>query len=441
MSRKEFERGAIFGRVAAGEACLIEVVDLLGISYRQAKRLYARYRRDGTAGLVHGNVGRRSNRSRPECDRERALAVVQAEYGGTRKRAAGQRFGPTLAAEHLLEEHGLAIPRTTLRDWMLEAGLWSRIRRSRPRPKRRERKLHFGELVQMDGSFHDWFEGRGSRAGRRSCMMSMVDDATGTTLLRFGDQETIWAAVRILRDWIRCYGVPRALYTDWKNVYKREPTAREKALGIEARTHFGRICSKLGIEIIAASSARAKGRVERNHGTQQDRLIKKMRRAAISEDGVANEYLETTYLPQYNARFEIIPASDVDFHLPVDPHLHADDVFCLEHSRIVGNDFVVQFEGRALQLERLARGQVPAGSRVLVRETEDGRLRVIFVRADDTERVCRWSPAPERTKGRGAPISQPSRATGLRPAGQPARAHPWRSMGQFRSELQTAASG
>jgi hypothetical protein len=142
---------------------------------------------------------------------------------------------------------------------MSEAGLWTRVRRSRPKTKRRERRAHFGELVQLDGSFHDWFEGRGERGGRRSCVMNMVDDATGTTLLRFGEQETIWAAVDVLRAWIETYGVPRALYTDWKNVYKREPTAAEEAAGEAAHTQFGRMCAKLGIEIIAAGTPQAKG--------------------------------------------------------------------------------------------------------------------------------------------------------------------------------------
>jgi hypothetical protein len=148
------------------------------------------------------------------------------------------------------------------------ARLWSWVRRSRPKTKRRERRAHFGELVQLDGSFHDWFEGRGERSGRRSCVMNMVDDAMGTTLLRFGEQETIRAAVDVLRAWIQAYGVPRALYTDWKNVYKRPPTAAEEAAGEAGHTHFGRMGAKLEIEIIAAGTPQAKGRVERSNGTQ-----------------------------------------------------------------------------------------------------------------------------------------------------------------------------
>jgi transposase len=248
MSRKEFERGAVFTRVERGELRLKEGADLLGMSYRHSKRMYKRYRAEGQIGLVHGSVGKTSNRARPEVDRQEVLELIREHYGGNPERGAGQRFGPTLVAEHLWEDHKIRVPCSTVRDWMMEAGLWSRVRRSRPKTKRRERRAHFGELVQFDGSFHDWFEGRGEREGRRSCVMNMVDDATGTTLLRFGEQETIWAAVEVLRAWIEKYGVPRALYTDWRNVYKREPTSAEEAAGEAGQTHFGRMCAKLGIE-------------------------------------------------------------------------------------------------------------------------------------------------------------------------------------------------
>lgn len=228
MSGKEFTRGMVLARVAAKEITLKEAVPLLGVSYRQAKRLYLRYRSDGGTkggmkGLVHGNVGRRSNRAHPVTERDEVLSIIRAYYGGSAAKGPGQRFGPTLVAEHLWTDHGVLVPRQTLRDWMREAGLWSQMRRAKaPAHVRRDRMAHFGELVQMDGNFHDWFEGRGPRQGQRSCMMSMVDDAKGTTLLRFGDEETTWAAATALQSWIKAYGVPRvprALYTDWKNVY------------------------------------------------------------------------------------------------------------------------------------------------------------------------------------------------------------------------------
>jgi len=428
MSRKEFARGSVLARVTAEEITLYEAVPLLGVSYRQAKRLLQRFRARGAAGLVHGNVGRRSNHARVEPERAAVLDLIRTHYGGPVAKGPGQRFGPTLVAEHLWTEHGVLVARSTLRDWMRAAGLWSRTRRGRrPAHVRRERRAHFGELVQLDGSFHDWFEGRGPRAGRRSCVMTLVDDATSTTLLRFGDEETIWAAVGVLRAWITAYGVPRALYTDWKNVYKREPTTNERTRGDVAYTQFGRMCQKLDITIIGAASAQAKGRVERNHGTQQDRLIKKMRRLGLCDDAAANAYVSTTYLPEHNARFALAPASAVDHHRVRDRQLRDDAVFCLEERRVVGADYVVQYHGQALQLDRAARGRVPAKSTVLVRETEDGQVSVVHIARDGQARPCAWTPAAARVSAPVlTPVASPVTAPVLSPARRsPDADHPW----------------
>jgi transposase len=424
MSQKEFDRGAVFERVKAGSLPLRDAAVMLGICYRQAKRLVRRYRAEGAPGLVHGSVGRRPNSARPESDRERVLKLVREHYGGTVEPGPGQRFGPTLVAEHLLEDHGILVPPSTLRAWMTAAGLWSRVRRVKPKPGRRERRAHFGELVQMDGSFHDWFEGRGDRQGQRSCVMNMIDDARGTTLVRFGDEETTWAAADVLQLWIRTYGVPRALYTDWKSVYKREPTAQEALRGDPGHTQFGRMCAKLGIEIIAAGTPQAKGRVERSNGVQQDRMIKKMRLRGIADDAAANAYAESEYLPQHNARFTVAAGSPVDYHLPRDPQLLDQDVFCLEHERTVGNDFVVQFDSKALQLSRSARGRVPAGSRVIVRESREGSLRVIHVNRRGEEREYTWTPAAAVRRAPAAPKLMATASARARP--KPGPDHPFR---------------
>ena len=432
MSRKEFSRGSVLARVAAGTITLTDAVPLLGVSYRQAKRLWQRYRRTGAAGLVHGHVGRASNHACATAERAAVLALIRAQYGGPLAKGPGQRFGPTLVAEHLWTDHGILVARSTLRDWMHTAGLWSRTRRARPTHTRRERRAHFGELLQLDGSFHDWFEGRGARAGKRSCMMSLVDDATSTTLLRFGAEETIWAAVDVLTAWIAAYGVPCALYTDWKNVYKRAPTLNEESRGEAAYTQFGRMCQKLDIVIIGAASPQAKGRIERSHGTHQDRLIKKMRLRAISDDAAANAYVTTTYLPQHNARFTVAAAAPVDHHRVRDQRLRDEDVFCLEEKRVVGHDYVVQYKSQGLQLARAARGRVPAHSTVLVRETEAGPLRVIFVSRTGSERVCAWTPAIARAQPR--PLAThpplPTAVASLAPVSPPPRPspdHPWRA--------------
>ena len=217
-----------------------------------------------------------------------------------------------------------------------------------PYRQRRARKAHFGELVQLDGSFHRWYE---ARADRR-CLITMVDDATSRKLGRFSDEETIWAAAAVLRRWIEQYGIPLALYTDWKNVYVRAATEAEQAAGLVPLTQFGRMCAALQIQIIPASSPQAKGRVERHHGTHQDRLVKKLRRLAIADDAAANAFLETTYWPQHNARFPHAPASPEDFHRRCPAATTLDRVFRLEETRTVGQDWVVRYHNRVLQLAR-----------------------------------------------------------------------------------------
>ena len=421
MSDREFTRAAVLRRVVAGEMTMLDATPLLGVSYRQAKRLLRRFRAQGRKGLVHRSTGRCSNRATPAAYREGIVDVIRTQYGGPAARGPGQRFGPTLVAEHLWADHGILVSVSTLTRWMRAADLWGRVRRGRARHQRRERMAHFGELVQLDGSFHDWFEGRGPRP----CVMTMVDDATGRTRLRFGAEETTWAAATILQAWIAAYGVPRALYTDWKNVYLRAPTNNERARGAAPLTQFGRMCTKLGITLIGAASPQAKGRVERGHGTHQDRLIKKLRLRAIATVEAANAYVDGEYLPAHNRQFGIAPASATDYHRPRDRRVDA-DIFCLETTRTIGNDHVVQYEGRALQLDHRARGRVPAKSKVLVRELADGTLRVVHVARDGRERVLPWTTAPVR-------VARPRRLLSASPQAAPqtrwvpAADHPWRS--------------
>ena len=240
LSRKELSRVEVMGRVKAHSLRLGEAAELLELSYRQAKRIWARYRAGGAKALQHGNCGRVSNRAYPAKFRAAVLTRVQARY---------EDFGPTLASEHLGSDDGLDVQAETLRRWMKEAGLWQRRRRRKPYRQRRAAKAHFGELVQLDGSFHEWLEERGPRG----CLMHMVDDATTKAVGWFSEEETIWAAAGVLRRWIERYGVPQALYTDWKNVYVRPPNAAERMRGEPAVTQFGRMSAKLGIGIIAAS--------------------------------------------------------------------------------------------------------------------------------------------------------------------------------------------
>lgn len=390
MSEREFRRAEILGRVITLDLPLRDAAALLRVSYRQAKRLAKRFRAGGRKGLLHGNLGRPSNHSHPASERARVLALVATHYSGAVE-GRGARFGPTLCAEHLFTEHGLLVSVPTLRRWMLGAKLWSRMRKRKKTFRRRERRAHFGELVQLDGSFHDWFEGRGP-AG---CLISIIDDATGRALGRFSKEETTWDAASVLRCWIAQYGVPKALYVDAKSVFVRGGTVNELAAGIKPVTQFGRMCAKLNIEVIVAKTPQAKGRIERHHGTNQDRLVKKMRLRGIAAYEAANAFLATDYFPTHNARFAVAPQQPADYHTRVNPRLDLRQVFCLEEQRVVGNDWVVRYDNRALQIlatNRAKRFTGPKG-RVLLRETEDGTVFVVARSPHGEEQVLEWTPA------------------------------------------------
>jgi transposase len=370
MSVEELRRVEVLARVKSKTLKVVDAASLVGVSYRQAKRLWKRYQEEGARGLKHRSVGRASARAKPLRFRRRVIKLVREKYG----EGEGERFGPTLAAEHLASEDGLRMDAETLRRWMLEEGLWRRKRKRKPYRQRRERRRHFGELVQMDGSFHDWLEERGPGG----CLMNMTDDATSVVELRLGEEETIWAAANLLLAWIEHYGVPQALYVDWKNVYKRAPTAREQLRGEEPVTQFGRMCEKLGIEIIAAGSPQAKGRVERNHGTHQDRLIKKMRRKKIRRHEEANQYLQREYLPEHNARYGRAAAEAEDYHRRTPSAEELREVFRLESERIIGNDWVVRYDNRLFQVQAQSRKYAPAQGKVVVCEWQDGTVEIEY---------------------------------------------------------------
>lgn len=408
MSARELSRVQVLGRVKAKSLRLADAAVLMGVGYRQAKRLWRRFRRGGAAAVRHRSVGRASNRGQPAQVRARVLALIRRKYSGD----VATRFGPTLVAEHLASEDGLTVDHETVRRWMLAAGLWSRQRKRAAYRQRRERKAHFGELVQFDGSFHRWYEDRGPQR----CLITMVDDATSQSTGRFSGEETIWAAAAVLRAWIAQHGVPLALYTDWKNVYVRAATEAERAAGQVPVTQFERMCAALQIQIIAASSPQAKGRVERNHGTHQDRLVKKLRRLAIAEDAAANQHLTTTYWPAHNARFAHPAADATDFHRRAPSARALDQIFRLEVTRTIGLDWVVRYHNRCFQLARQS-GHAPARRTVRVCEWADGRVAIEY-----RGRPMTWREIP----GVPPPPVRPA-APPVPPTVRPAPAdHPWR---------------
>jgi len=414
MSQEELRRVEVLARVRSHQVRVSDAARLMRVSYRQAKRLWKRYREEGAGGLKHRSAGRVSNRACPSKFRQQILDLVREKYGG----AVGERFGPTLAAEHLGAEDNLQVNAETLRLWMLQAGLWSRERKRRKHRRRRERKEHFGEMVQMDGSFHPWLE----RRGAEGCLIDMVDDATNTTWAQLGEQETIWAVADGLRVWIERYGVPLTLYVDWKNLYKRRATPKEWLRGEEPITQFGRMCAKLGIELIAASSPQAKGRVERVHGTHQDRLVKKLRRKQISSHAQANVYLEQDYLPEHNRRFARVAAKPEDYHRRAPRAIELDRIFRLERERTISEDWVVRYENRFFQLGN--RHYAPAEGKVTVCEGRHGSISIEY---RGRALPCREIAAPARPKEYAV------KPDGTRPRVHPAKQkwtppanHPWR---------------
>ena len=418
MSKKELERVEVLARVQSEDLRLVDGSQLMRVSYRQAKRLWRRYRENGASGLKHRSAGRPSNHAYKEAFRQKVLGLVRTKYSGP----VGERFGPTLAAEHLASEDRLTIDAETLRRWMLADGLWNRERKHRVHRRRRERKEHFGEMVQLDGSFHAWLEDRGPGG----CIIDLIDDATNTTWAQLGDQETIWAVADALRKWIERYGVPLALYVDWKNLYKRPATPKEQLRGEEPVTQFGCMCAKLGIKVIAANSPQAKGRVERLHGTHQDRLVKKMRRKKIDNHQQANVYLETEYLPEHNRRFARVAARPEDYHRRMPRKVELDRIFCLESERTIYNDWVVRYNNRFFQIERQSRHYAPARGKVLVCEGRNGTV-VIEYRGN----ALSWKeiPAPSKPVSESKPSAKPAvlpKSKSMKKAWVPAVDHPWR---------------
>jgi transposase len=365
MSAKERRRLVVMEQVKSGGLKLVEAADRMGLSYRQTKRIWARFRRRGEAGLIHAGRDQISNRRIDPVFHERIVALYGERY---------RDFGPTLASEKMAQHEGIVVHRETLRRWLIRAHLWSGRRAWRKHRRRRRPRAHFGELVQLDGSDHAWFEDRAPRA----CLMVMVDDATGRTEALMAGAETGAAAFQMLRKWIERHGVPAALYTDRKNIYvtDREPTAREKRLGTGALTDFGRACHRLGIEIIAANSAQAKGRVERKNGVFQDRLVKELRLEGIDTIWGANAILDG-FCEDLNARFSHLPLEESNWHHAMPPGVDLADVLCFEKTRSVQNDWTFSLSGRVFQIPVQPQAP-PARSRVTVRQRLDGRLICLY---------------------------------------------------------------
>jgi len=362
MSHKELERKRVMEHVVEGRITLGEASEMLQVSYRQAVRICKRFRKQGARGLVHLSRGRPSNRRHPEALRRKVLKRYEDRYRQF-------ELGPTLLAEKLAAEN-LQVDHETLRRWLIAEGHWKKKRKRSQHRSRRERKKHFGELVQMDGSHHTWF----GEDRPRTCLMELVDDATGTVLALMGEQETTELAMRSLWRWIELYGVPQALYTDKKNVFvtDREPTLEEQLAGERPLTEFGKACKKLGIAIIMANSPQAKGRVERKHGVLQDRFVAELALNGIKTIDTANKALQDGFLSALNGKFAQAPLEPQDFHRPVPKGVELADIFCFETIRTLANDWTIRHENRYYQIGRENRPLPRPKDKILVRRRLDG---------------------------------------------------------------------
>ncbi|MCX6072030.1 MAG: ISNCY family transposase [Chloroflexi bacterium] len=418
MSQRERDRLKVVHELVTGrQLTQAQAGELLRLSGRQVRRLVKRYREAGDGGLIHRGRGRPSNRRTPAETRQRVVKQLRETYAG---------FGPTLAAEKLAERDGLVVSRETVRRWMIAEELHAPRRRRVEARKWRERRPCYGELVQMDTSIHDWFEGRGETA----VLISMIDDATGHLWMRFYPTDSTATNMAHLREYVVRYGRPVALYADKASHFKttRSASREEQLQGREAQTQIERALRELQIEYIPAHSPQAKGRVERCFGTAQDRLVKELRLAGIRTLEAANAFLEETYLPLVNERFTVEPACSVAAHRSADG-FDLDAIFSVQESRTVANDYTIRFRNTRYQITQRP---LPAGLRratVVVQQRLDATLRLRYRgRYLSFERV-----GPIRRSGSAAPAS-----VGLRPpsAGaadtqrpappKPKPNHPWK---------------
>jgi len=364
MSSREVKRFKIMEKVLERQLIQAKAGEVLGLSERQVRRIVKRVREEGARGVVHRSRGQPSARKMPEEREERIGSIVEEHYCD---------FGPTLASEKLLESKGIKISKEKLRQIMLARGLWQRRRRRKEIHQWRERKAYFGEMVQMDGSHHDWLEGRGPKM----ILMGYVDDATGDIFGRFYDYEGVYSAMDSLERYIRLYGLPVSLYLDKHSTYKttRQPSTDELLRGESAETQFERAGRELGIEIIHAHSPQAKGRIERVFGTLQDRLVKEMRLAGVTTLEEANNYLER-FLPLYNKRFARAPLREGNLHRSLPRGIKLQSIFCIKGARTITNDYTVQWRGRKFLIETPS--IAIRKRRVEVREHFDGKIDLGF---------------------------------------------------------------
>lgn len=361
MSERDLQRIEVLSRVVGGRMTLVSAAHVLNVSERQVRRLLERMRVGGAASIRHKAIGRLSNNRISDGVRDYAVTLVRERYAD---------FGPTLASEMLAERDGLCVSRETLRCWMVDAGIWLSRKQRRTFHQPRLRREAYGELVQIDGSDHRWFEDRGDPCS----LLVFIDDATGKLMqLRFVRSESAFSYFEALALYLRDHGAPIAFYSDKHSVFR---VAKKDAKGGQAMTQFGRALCELNIEILCANSSQAKGRVERMNRTLQDRLVKALRLARIDDMEAGNAFL-ASFMDRYNARFATVPARPDDLHRPL--NLAPDrllEILCKREQRYVGSQLTFSFERKRIMLAETDVTRDLVGRYVETYAYADGRLDV-----------------------------------------------------------------
>ena len=360
MSQKELLLLHIVHQIIEKKLKQIEAAEKLNISDRQMRRIVKRVKEEGDEGITHKLRGRISKIKIAEEKKKKIMKIYENRYNG---------FGPTLAVEKLEEIEKIKISDETLRKWLIENGMWQK-RRVRKHRQWRERKSHYGEMLQLDGSHHDWFEGRCPKC----VLMGYIDDATNRRYARFYGYEGVIPAMDSLKRYIKRNGIPYSIYLDNHSTYKSQakPTIEDELNNRKALSQFERAAEELGISIIHANSAAAKGRIERDFRTYQDRLVKEMRLRNISSIEEANKYLPV-FLNKHNKRFKVNPAQEGNLHRPLLENIYLDSVLSVKEERVLRNDFTISYENKFYQiLDRIN------GRKVTVEQRLNGRMYITY---------------------------------------------------------------
>ena len=357
MSQEDLRRLGVMHKVIDRRVTQVEAAGILDLSDRQIRRIITRVQEDGDKGIIHQSRGQLSHNATDLKIKNKVINLCKKTYEG---------FGPTLASEKLFERDKIEISRETIRQWLRHEKLPYRDRKKRPHRQWRERKHHYGQMVQMDGSHHDWFEGRGPKC----VLMGYIDDATGIPFAKFCPYEGSLTAMGSFKGYIKKRGIPLSVYLDKHTTYKstKKLTVEDELNNVDPLSQFGRALSELGVELIHANSPEAKGRIERLFETFQDRVIKEMRLRKIASIDEANKFLEY-YLPVFAKRFGVPPAKEGDLHRPLPKGIDLDRILCVKTDRVLRNDFTVAHDKKLYQVLDNVRAK-----KVTVEEHIDGSM-------------------------------------------------------------------